>query len=778
MRTPLTHGLSRALALATAALALMLAGSAPAQALEKEPPKVQPPVNTTAPTVSGTPAIGKLLTCSTGIWTNNPTSFSYAWLRDGAPIPGQSASVYLVQPADAGHKLACQVTAGNGGGSYTIAGLASGSYAVSFYSESAGSDYLYQYFAAKKQESEATPVAVSSPSATGGVNAELQKGGQISGLVTAAGSHAPVAEVLVCAEENSAKPIGGGCAFTSASGEYTISGLLSASYTVKFLVFFGAETYFVQYYNGKASAGEADPIVVTAPTTVAGVNAELVSTNQGGQISGVVTKEGGGALAGIEVCGYTSSEVEFVSRCATTNASGEYTLAGLPEAQFTVSFSGENCMSSPCTKSNFVSQYYNAKANYTEATPVSVAKNTTTSGIDAKMVEGGMVEGRVTRAADESPLAGAQVCADTSGVFQCAQTGPNGEYTVEGLPESPSVTVQAYAITGNYLFAETQVAVKTGLATKGVNLKLSEGGQIAGRVTSATTHAAVSNLLVCAESTGGIINGFGCASTNANGEYTVSRLSTGSYNVFFIPEIEGEFLSLESAGVSATQGSTTPLNVELHTGGQITGVVTDAATHAGVGNVRVCASAAHLPERCALTAVGNAAVAASSAGVTVPGAFTMAKPPKFDAKTDDIDFFFNFPVPGKLSWSLFFRNADVGFADSLGISLGEAGVGAEASRHKGHGKAKCKRTQTRHHGRCVATLVPFAAGSRNVPAGTVEVKVHADAKAIKALKAGRTLHVSGHFTFQSTFGGAPFSESVAATVKQPKKRHKGKGKHR
>ena len=52
-------------------------------------------------------------------------------------------------------------------------------------------------------------------------------------------------------------------------------------------------------------------------------------------------------------------------------------------------------------------------------------------------------------------------------------------------------------------------------------------------------------------------------------------------------------------------------------------------------------------------------------------------------------------------------------------------------------------------------LCRSAQGLQSVPAGTVEVKVHASSKAIKALKAGHTLHVSGTFTFQSALGGPP-----------------------
>jgi hypothetical protein len=50
--------------------------------------------------------------------------------------------------------------------------------------------------------------------------------------------------------------------------------------------------------------------------------------------------------------------------------------------------------------------------------------------------------------------------------------------------------------------------------------------------------------------------------------------------------------------------------------------------------------------------------------------------------------------------------------------------------------------------------------------------VHASAKALKALKDGRKLHVSGPFTFQSALGGAPVTHIESAVVRESKKKSK------
>jgi Carboxypeptidase regulatory-like domain len=85
--------------------------------LEVSPAK---PSNTGAPTVTKAQTLvataTPLLSCSQGSWANNPTSLAYRWLRSGVAIAGQTASTYTVQSADAGHGIACEVTASNAAG--------------------------------------------------------------------------------------------------------------------------------------------------------------------------------------------------------------------------------------------------------------------------------------------------------------------------------------------------------------------------------------------------------------------------------------------------------------------------------------------------------------------------------------------------------------------------------------------------------------------------------------------------------------------------------------
>ena len=76
-----------------------------------------PPSNTVAPSVTGTGAVGQMLSCSQGSWSQSPTSYTYQWTRDGINIAGATTSTYFVVTADASHFIGCSVTAVNANGS-------------------------------------------------------------------------------------------------------------------------------------------------------------------------------------------------------------------------------------------------------------------------------------------------------------------------------------------------------------------------------------------------------------------------------------------------------------------------------------------------------------------------------------------------------------------------------------------------------------------------------------------------------------------------------------
>ena len=79
----------------------------------------QSPVNTVAPSVSGSTTLGSSLSTTNGTWTGYPASFTYAyqWRRAGSNISGATSSTYTTVSADIGNAVTCFVTATNSAGS-------------------------------------------------------------------------------------------------------------------------------------------------------------------------------------------------------------------------------------------------------------------------------------------------------------------------------------------------------------------------------------------------------------------------------------------------------------------------------------------------------------------------------------------------------------------------------------------------------------------------------------------------------------------------------------
>ena len=103
-----------------AALALMtgfgiLAGAGAAASSAK-------PVNTSPPTIKGTPEEGKVLTKDIGEWANNPTGYDGFWMRCNknggscSDIKGGNNATYTLTSADVGNTIRLRVEATNADG--------------------------------------------------------------------------------------------------------------------------------------------------------------------------------------------------------------------------------------------------------------------------------------------------------------------------------------------------------------------------------------------------------------------------------------------------------------------------------------------------------------------------------------------------------------------------------------------------------------------------------------------------------------------------------------
>jgi protocatechuate 3,4-dioxygenase beta subunit len=295
-------------------------------------------------------------------------------------------------------------------GTYTIKGLAPGSYDVEFYPSRCGNDYVTQFW------NNANAVLVAVGSTVTDINAAMVGTGAISGTVTNS-SGDPLSNIRVTATGAGRT----GSATTAADGTYTITGVVPGSYDVEFYSEPGGSVDYANqwWYNGP-EPGSAVPVSVAAESTVSDINAAMVP---GGGISGAVDlTPGGPGLANICVTAVGDGTLGFGS--ATTGGDGTYTITGLVPGSYDVEFS--NCVPAISGAGDYVTKYDNA---------VPVIAGYINSLSDTNLVQGGAIDGYVTAASDSSDLLqGICVTATGTGGTGSATTASSGYYLISGLP--------------------------------------------------------------------------------------------------------------------------------------------------------------------------------------------------------------------------------------------------------------------------------------------------------------------------------------------------------
>lgn len=372
----------------------------------------------------------------------------------------------------------------NANGEYEIS-VPRGPLNVEFSSPRQGPTYVTEFYDGKLATAQAEPVTVTAGSTTSAIDAELVErtspGDIIAGVVTSAANQQPIAGIEVCAYELAEEEhLFGRCTTTESGGKYAILGLSSGEYTVEFSSPSSSGlNYITQYYAQASSPGKATAVALDYESVALAVNAQM---HEGGRIAGEVDDAASGTpISGISVCAYSEQEETLVGSCASTGQTGEYTIAGLPQGEYTVEFAV-----APESTLDYVGQFFDRQSSARSATLVPVAVGKTSVGINAKLQLGGRISGRVT-GVGSGPLGDVLVCALTnaSEAVACALTGRNGEYSVVGVPagsyaigfdDGNTYAVQYY--NDQTVYADAQkVEVTAGASTTGIDDTLGHRGE-------------------------------------------------------------------------------------------------------------------------------------------------------------------------------------------------------------------------------------------------------------------------------------------------------------
>jgi len=348
-------------------------------------------------------------------------------------------------------------------------------------------------------------------------------------------------------------PTGTVHAFTSAGGRYLLSGVRPGAYRIGFRACGQPGRYVDQQYGQPVlvAAGHptslrpvtlrpANPLAYLAAVARAFRSKDRAGSSSGPQISGKVTDSHGKALAGICVGANqvdTGGGPPPVGPETKTGRNGTYRMSGgfLNSGRWRVVF-----FTGCGNKGNLAPQWWKFAATQSKAKVLVIHSHTHLTGINARLVKGASISGTVRAGSKSGPgLPGACVGAeDVAGAFDPVQTttGRGGKYLITGLGTGRYGVFFDPGCGNKGDFTEDPispiVSVTDGKTTKGVDGFLPRAGEISGTVTG-PDHRPLAGICVEGRSDSGDVGSAFDTKTGPTGQYAVSGLVPGSYEVDF-----------------------------------------------------------------------------------------------------------------------------------------------------------------------------------------------------------------------------------------------------
>ncbi len=335
-------------------------------------------------------------TISSQWWNNAVDFYSAAWVDvtagqvatniDATLLDGGSISGVVTVPSDVNvlnsyvsvYDAANEwvtTTGVNSDGSFTLTSLVTGTYKVQF--RTYGANIAPLWWDGASSFEEATPIEVVAGQDVPNINVTLVKGGSISGTVTLPAGVDP-GEVNVAVYDSSR--VWMGSSDIAADGSYSIKGLATGSYRVKFEALTGNAA--TQWWDGVALQRAATYVDVVAGQDTPNINATMP---RGGSISGEVTTPAGVDPFSFYVGVFDAAGTQV--RYAYLDASGSYTVDGLAAGTYRVKFDSLGAA--------IAAQWWDGAADIDSATPVEVLDEQDTPNINVDLDSRVPLEGSI-----------------------------------------------------------------------------------------------------------------------------------------------------------------------------------------------------------------------------------------------------------------------------------------------------------------------------------------------------------------------------------------------
>ncbi len=383
--------------------------------------------------------------------------------------------------------------------------------------------------------------------------------------------------------------------------------------------------------SAASPAAPASPVAGAAPATPASAAAQAASLRTG-SLAGTVLDTNGRPLAHACVAA-ASAQTAFP---ALTDSTGRYTFAALPPGSYTLTFGG-------CAAGRYRTQWSGGALTAAGARPVRVpagaavtvppvrlaSLRTEPAAGQSAALTLARANGATVRAASASPLgisgvvrnaagrklAGAcvlltgQAQSSTSGGVVSAEqegeltlTDAHGRYTSGPLsPGRWQVMVSGCQVPGNYApqwwrdkpTARHATWLRIGKHTRDANINatMHAGGTIAGVLLSAAApHSPLSGFCVDVQGTGSLAEVGGEATTNSQGQYRLTDLGTGRYQLDAYPcggSDNENFVAAERYAFARAGRTIQAGRFELEPGAVLNGTVTRSGAGDALGGICV-----------------------------------------------------------------------------------------------------------------------------------------------------------------------------------------------
>jgi protocatechuate 3,4-dioxygenase beta subunit len=455
-------------------------------------------------------------------------------------------------------------------GSYTITGLAPGTYRVQA-NNNREPGYVTKYYDDKTSWDEADTIEVLANQVTTGIDFALGPGGSISGHVYEEDGVTPIPDAWVDVLDTSFDLVATTRSLTD--GSYEVTGLVSGNYYVSV----SASGYGGVYYDDAYDDPLATQVTVTTPGETSGIDFQLAPE---ATLSGhVYEADGSTPIAGVAVRVWPKNGGQ--TRSATSDSDGSYTVGGLSTGDYIAKVEADG----------YAVEYYQDATSWSNATPISVVQPDETNGIDFTLDLGGSISGRVYDVTGTNPVGGGYVVArlldgSTAG-YVCAED--DGSYTISSLPlaehkvyamgycrADPDYVTEYWQEKASWDEADVITLSADNREITGTDFTLELGGSISGRVTKADGVTPVSGACVNVSSTASEWNqlrGYCC--TDEDGDFTIRGVPTGDVYVRTHADCRNEHPDLQDEWY-ASGGSTAEAiladTVTVHAGQVVSGV--------------------------------------------------------------------------------------------------------------------------------------------------------------------------------------------------------------